>query len=124
MGEDTRSSVTAFSPQYAASLDAATAGSYIPSVTVCDQPATRASDKDRDAALAALRDAFVHGRISQGTLVNRIDSVLVASTHRDLASLLADLGEPEARRRGHWLLAFVRDASRLSHGVRMAWRAP
>jgi FHA domain/Domain of unknown function (DUF1707) len=100
------------------------AGSYIRPVTVCDHPTTRASDGDRDAALAALHGAFVQGRLSHGTLVQRIDEALRARTHKDLSLLLADLGEPGPRPPGRWLLGLVRKTSRLLHGVRMAWRAP
>jgi FHA domain/Domain of unknown function (DUF1707) len=78
---------------------------------------------DRDRALAALHDAFVSGRISHATLVQRIDRALLARTHRDLGLLLADLeAAPRPRRRR--LLASVRAVSQVAHGVALAWRAP
>lgn len=105
-------------------VDAVASASYISAVTVCDLSATRASDGDRDAALASLHDAYVQGCISHQTLVQRIDAVLIARTDRQLALLLADLGEPTLQQRGRSLFALVRHLSRVIHGVRTAWRAP
>lgn len=60
-------------------------------------PLTRASDSDRDRALGALRDHFADGRLAQDSFVARVDAMLHAPRHGELAGLLADLPERRAR---------------------------
>src|SRR6266702_608926 len=57
----------------------------------------RASDAERDLAIAELRERFAEGRLSQDTLMHRIDAVLRARGQAELAAQLADL--PPRRRR-------------------------
>ena len=58
----------------------------------------RASDADREQALAELRDGFAEGRITHETFAHRIDAALRARLNGELRRLVADL--PEPRRRG------------------------
>ena len=93
-------------------------------MTALDDVGARASDADRDAALAGLRDAYVKGRISHETLVIRVDAALAARTHPALEAILADLGSPRQYRRLRWPLTLVSMLSRWAHGAQAAWRAP
>jgi Domain of unknown function (DUF1707)/Inner membrane component of T3SS, cytoplasmic domain len=56
----------------------------------------RASDAERDEALARLREEFAAGRLSHDTFLLRLDAVLKARHQADLPPLLADLpaGQP------------------------------
>ncbi|HEX8103803.1 MAG TPA: DUF1707 domain-containing protein, partial [Solirubrobacteraceae bacterium] len=54
-------------------------------------PATRASDAERERALAALRAASVEGRLTMEELGERAERVERARTQRELARVLADL---------------------------------
>jgi hypothetical protein len=58
----------------------------------------RASDAEREQALAELRDGFAEGRLTHETLAHRIDAALRARLNGELRRLVADL--PEPRRRG------------------------
>ncbi len=63
----------------------------------------RASDADRDAAAAALRNHYAAGRLESGELEERVATVLGARTLGDLRAVLADLPpaeEPEPGRPG------------------------
>jgi hypothetical protein len=51
----------------------------------------RASDAERDEALARLRDGFSAGRLSDSSFIRRVDLALVARTRADLARSVADL---------------------------------
>lgn len=55
---------------------------------------TRASDAERDAAVALLIDAAVAGRITDAELADRTKAVLTTRTRAGLAALVADLPEP------------------------------
>jgi DNA-binding NarL/FixJ family response regulator len=55
------------------------------------RPALRASDADRDRAVAALRRHFVDGRLSVDELSERVEHGYAASTLSELEALLADL---------------------------------
>jgi DNA-binding NarL/FixJ family response regulator len=55
------------------------------------RPALRASDADRDRAVAALRRHFVEGRLSVDELADRVEHGYAAGTLRELEALLADL---------------------------------
>jgi FHA domain/Domain of unknown function (DUF1707) len=66
----------------------------------------RASDAERDQAIAELHERFAEGRLSKDTLMHRVDAVLRASRRDELAEQLADLPPrrlrlPEAAR--DWL---------------------
>jgi hypothetical protein len=54
----------------------------------------RASDAERDQALAELRDGFVEGRITHETLAHRIDAALRARLSGELHNVVADLPNP------------------------------
>lgn len=54
-------------------------------------PRQRASDADRDAAAADLREAFAEGRLTQDELEARLDQVNAARTYGDLSPITADL---------------------------------
>jgi Inner membrane component of T3SS, cytoplasmic domain/Domain of unknown function (DUF1707) len=61
----------------------------------------RASDAEREQALAELRDGYVDGRITHETLAHRIDAALRARLSGELHHVVADLPEPQrAGRRG------------------------
>lgn len=69
-----------------------------------DSGELRASDEERDVALAELRHRFSEGRISHDTFLARMDAVLLAKYRGEVRSQLADLpqaaaGEPEPDRR-------------------------
>ncbi|MFI0355525.1 DUF1707 domain-containing protein [Actinomadura sp. 9N407] len=54
-------------------------------------PVPRASDRDRDEVLVRLHTAYAEGRLDDRELDERIDLVLAARTHAELAVLRADL---------------------------------
>lgn len=51
----------------------------------------RASDADRDATIAALREAFAEGRLSQDEFDERLGRAHSARTYADLSHLTEDL---------------------------------
>ena len=55
---------------------------------------TRASDSEREATVAHLREAAAEGRLDVEELVDRIDAAYTATTRAELAPLTADLPEP------------------------------
>ncbi len=57
-------------------------------------PALRASDADRDAVAARLRDAHAEGRLTPEEFDQRLDATFAARTLGDLAPLTADLPAP------------------------------
>jgi hypothetical protein len=54
---------------------------------------TRASDAEREATVAHLREAAAEGRLDVEELVNRIDAAYTATTRAELEPLTADLPE-------------------------------
>ncbi len=56
-----------------------------------DSPATRASDRERDAVVQRVQEAFAEGRLDDTEFDERMRAALVARTHADLEDLLADL---------------------------------
>ncbi|GAA1600510.1 MULTISPECIES: DUF1707 and FHA domain-containing protein [Kribbella] len=58
---------------------------------------TRPSDAERDRALSVLRDGAGSGRLSHDTFVRRMNVVLRARTHGELADVLRDLPRRESR---------------------------
>jgi Domain of unknown function (DUF1707) len=54
-------------------------------------PATRASDRERDAVLQRIQQAFAEGRLDDAEFDERMRAALTARTHGDLDALLTDL---------------------------------
>ncbi len=54
-------------------------------------PATRASDRERDAVVQRVQQAFAEGRLDDTEFDERMRAALVARTHADLDVLLTDL---------------------------------
>jgi hypothetical protein len=63
-------------------------------VSEARDPAVRASDADRDAVAARLRDAHAEGRLTPEEFDQRLDATFAARTLGDLAPLTADLPAP------------------------------
>ena len=61
----------------------------------------RASDRDRDATMSVLRDAYVAGRIDLGERNDRTTAACTAGTWGDLRNLTADL--PARPDQARWL---------------------
>jgi hypothetical protein len=59
--------------------------------TPAGPPATRASDRERDAVVQRVQQAFAEGRLDDAEFDERMRAALVARTHGDLDALLADL---------------------------------
>jgi hypothetical protein len=55
------------------------------------QPALRIGNRERDATLDVLNEAFAHGRLTPDELDERSTAALAARTEADLAQLVADL---------------------------------
>jgi hypothetical protein len=62
----------------------------------------RASDAERDEAVARLRERFAAGQLSQDTFVFRMEAALGARDRRDLAELFTDLPVPGRQRDSPW----------------------
>jgi hypothetical protein len=56
-----------------------------------NSPATRASDRDRDAVVQRVQEAFAEGRLDDTEFDERMRAALTARTHADLDVLLTDL---------------------------------
>src|ERR1700689_4869309 len=54
-------------------------------------PVTRASDRERDAAVQRVQEAFADGRLDDAEFDERMRAALTARTHADLDMLTADL---------------------------------
>lgn len=84
-------------------------------------PAFLASDAERDAAVAVLRDAVGDGRLTLGEMVERVDRALTARTRGELDATTADLpaasGPSPGRRPSRWLVGIMGGMDR-----RGAWR--
>ena len=72
-------------------------------------PGLRASDADRQRVVAALEEHAAAGRLSLDEYALRVDRVLVARTHGDLAVITEDLpaAGPDPDERRHLFLAFA-----------------
>jgi len=91
--------------------------------------ATRASDRERDAVVQRVQDAFAEGRLDDTEFDERTRAALTARTHADLDALLADLPAapaapgtaPAVQRHGPGRFAIA-----LKSSVRRAgrWRVP
>ncbi|HEX6521986.1 MAG TPA: DUF1707 domain-containing protein [Streptosporangiaceae bacterium] len=55
------------------------------------QPGTRASDRDRDAVVQRVQQAFAEGRLDDTEFDQRMRAALTAKTHGELDVLLTDL---------------------------------
>jgi Inner membrane component of T3SS, cytoplasmic domain/Domain of unknown function (DUF1707) len=66
------------------------------------QPPLRASDAEREEAVAALRERFAAGQLSQNTFVSRMETALGARDRGELADLFSDLGGPRWHRGADW----------------------
>jgi hypothetical protein len=80
----------------------------------------RASDAEREQALAELRDGFVQGRITHETLAHRIDAALRARLSGDLHNVVADLPNPP--RPGRLGTGRLGTAARLGASARLTGR--
>ncbi|MFE6691202.1 FHA domain-containing protein [Streptomyces sp. NPDC057743] len=80
----------------------------------------RPSDADRERALELLRDGAAEGRLSQDTFLRRLELVLSAQQHSELALATADL-EDRGKVQGLVLRAVGR-VSAFHLRVRRAWR--
>jgi hypothetical protein len=65
-------------------------------------PAVRASEAEREEAVAELRERFVAGQLTQDTFVHRMEAALAARDRGQLAELFADLQVPRRRRLPGW----------------------
>lgn len=61
-------------------------------------PPLRASDTEREEAVAALRERFAAGQLSQNTFVGRMEAALAARDRSELADLFTDLEGPRRNR--------------------------
>jgi Domain of unknown function (DUF1707) len=89
--------------------------------------ATRASDRERDAVVQRVQDAFAEGRLDDDEFDERSRAALTARTHADLDALLADLpAAPPATGPAPVLPGPGRFAVALKSSVRRAgrWRVP
>jgi hypothetical protein len=82
----------------------------------------RASDADRERALAALRDAVAAGHVSSDTFLLRIDAVLHATTRPAVAAAVADL--PHHRGAGDLVLRGIAGTSAFLRNAVRIWRLP
>ena len=88
-------------------------------------PGTRASDRERDAVVQRVQDAFAEGRLDDAEFDERTRTALTARTHAELDALLADLPAAPAAPAAV-LPAPGRFAVGLKSSVRRAgrWRVP
>src|SRR5215472_16014265 len=90
-------------------------------------PATRASDRERDAVVQRVQDAFAEGRLDDAEFDERTRAALTTRTHADLEALLADLpAAPSAPGPAAAAPGPGRYAIALKSSVRRAgrWRVP
>jgi len=92
-------------------------------------PSLRASNAERDAAVTRLQDAFAEGRLDDTVFDTRMRAALIATTHADLDTLLADLPPapagaapvtgPDPTRAGRYAIAWKGSVRRAGR-----WRVP
>ena len=63
---------------------------------VSDRDRLRASNADRDHAIALLKTAFIEGRLTKDEYDTRVGHALTARSYSDLDALVADLPAPPA----------------------------
>ncbi len=66
------------------------------------QRPVRASDAEREEAVARLKAAVAAGQLSQDTFVGRVEAALGARDRRELAELFTDLAVPGRQRGAAW----------------------
>jgi hypothetical protein len=66
------------------------------------QPPLRASDAEREEAVAALQERFAAGQLSQNTFVARMEAALGARDRRELADLFTDIEAPRRNQMMSW----------------------
>jgi hypothetical protein len=116
----------AASPDGAGSPDGAEGAGGLP-IVAGRAPATRASDRERDAVVQRIQQAFAEGRLDDTEFDERMRAALTARTHGDLDVLLTDL--PAAATPGEAPAAgrkLGRSSIALKSSVRRAgrWRVP
>ncbi len=93
-----------------------------------NSPATRASDRERDAVVQRVQEAFAEGRLDDTEFDERMRAALTARTHGDLDVLLTDLPATSAAATGPAVSGRGpgRFAIALKSSVRRAgrWRVP
>lgn len=82
----------------------------------------RASDVERDRVLALLSERVAEGRMSHDTFERRVDQVLQARNHAELADIVHDL--PSRNRVVNKLTGLVSAVSATTKRIEAAWRAP
>jgi hypothetical protein len=85
-------------------------------------PAIRASDDDRERAVAWLRERAVDGRLSHDSFVWRVDRVMRARSRAELTDVVRDL--PPEGRVTRALTSAATSLSTMVTRVRAAWQAP
>jgi hypothetical protein len=92
-------------------------------------PAVRASDRERDAVVQRVQQAFAEGRLDDSEFDERMRAALTARTHADLDMLLADL-PPETAVPGQAPVVAGRGPGRLAIAIKSSvrragrWRVP
>ena len=86
----------------------------------------RAGHADREQVIEALKNAFVHGRLTKDELDTRAAQALAARTYADLAALTADIRppRPQPHRRAPAVPAQRRPLARAAAGSAAAWSSP
>jgi Domain of unknown function (DUF1707) len=75
----------------------------------------RASDAEREEAVAELRSQYAAGRLSEEELAERCELAYVTASRHGLAALLADMPPPPRRGRARWLARAERANARALH---------
>lgn len=83
----------------------------------------RASDSEREDAVARLRERFVAGQLSHDTFVGRMEAALGARDRGELSDLFSDLSVPRRHRAAAWSALGPRLAAAVS-ALREAVVAP
>ena len=84
-------------------------------------PAVRASDRERDAVVQRVQQAFAEGRLDDSEFDERMRAALTARTHADLDMLLADL-PPETAVPGQAPVVAGRGPGRLAIAIKSSVR--
>ena len=86
-----------------------------------NQSQMRAGDADRDGTIAALREAFAEGRLSQDEFDERLEKAHSARTYADLALLTEDLPAPVPVPAPFPVVERSTDAAKERRDLRSAW---
>jgi hypothetical protein len=93
-------------------------------------PAVRASDRERDAVVQRVQQAFAEGRLDDVEFDERMRAALTARTHADLDALLADLPAETTAAGSAPATAAVRGPGRIAIALKSSvrrggrWRVP